>query len=257
MMLCLAIGANQYYAISLVWPRMLLALWPRQSAGNGYGWMSVLTGTGLQVGQIAGSLIANWLNKRALLIVSTTIGASFLAASACARADNLATVLGVIIPGFLAIGVQEAISGVFCTVALKRQEEIGVGGGLAATTRAGLSALGSVIYGAVLNNRLASTVPRLVSQTASEAGLPTTSVPALIAMLNGTGKGPVPGLTPKILETTTAAYQTANSLAFRDVMLTSMAFGVISVICAVFTPTIDEEKAKVVSRVLEKEKSKV
>lgn len=253
-MLCLGVGACQYYAMALVWPKMVVALWPERAVGNNYGWMTVITGLTLIVGQMSGSFAANWVNRKALLIGSTIVGTSMLGATACANADNLSTVLGLLVVGFFAIGIQEAVSGVFCTVSLKDQADIGVGGGTAATLRAGLSALGSVIYNSVLTNRISETVPDLVTKAATGAGLSPGSVPSLIAFLQGTGtQSAVDGLTPKVLGAATVAFQKASALAYRDVMLTTLAFGAISIICAFFTPEVDKEQAKLVSRVLEKD----
>ncbi|CAK7233857.1 hypothetical protein SBRCBS47491_008753 [Sporothrix bragantina] len=255
MMLCLAVGAMQYYAFAIVWPKMVTGLWPEKVAGgNRLGWSLLLTGFGLQVGQIGGALIANFVNQRYLLLASTTFATGLLASAACATQYNMWTVLGVMIPGFLAIGVQEAVCGTFCTIALRNQKEIGVGGGVAATTRSGLSVLGSVIYSAILTNRLKKTIPALVPAAAEAAGLPASSVTALIAYLGGTGKeAAVVGLTPSILAAATTAYRDANAQAYQTVMLTTIAFGGISMICAWFTPAIDQEKAHLVSTVLEKD----
>ncbi|KAL1888399.1 hypothetical protein Sste5346_009607 [Sporothrix stenoceras] len=256
MMLCLAVGAMQYYAFALVWPKMVTGLWPEKVAGgNKLGWSLLLTGFGLQVGQICGSFIANFVNQRYLLLASTTLATALLGAASCATQYNMWTVLGVMIPGFLAIGVQEAVSGTFCTIALKNQKEIGVGGGVAATTRSGLSVLGSVIYSAIITNRLNKTIPALVPPAATAAGLPASSVAALIAYLKGTTKttAGIVGVTPDILSAATIAYRDANAQAYQTVMLTTIAFGGISMICAWFTPSIDKEKAHIVSTVLEKE----
>lgn len=256
MTVCLGVGACQYYALAIIWPKMLVALWPEKATGDNYGWLSVTTGLTLIIGQIAGSFVANWVdNKKILLILSTSVGTATLAATACSNANNLSTALGLIITAFLSLGVQEAVSGVFCTVALKDQADIGVGGGVATTMRAGLSALGSVIYNAVLTSRLSKTIPDLVSKAASRSGLPSGSIANLIALLKGQGsQEDVMALTPKILDEATVAYQKANALAYRDVMLTTLAFGAISIFCAFFTPEIDKTKSKEVSRVLEKEK---
>lgn len=256
MMLCLSIGATQYYAMALVWPKMVASMWPEKAAAVplGSGLLAVLTGGGLIIGQIMGSLLANWVNKRALLLICTTMGAALLPAAAVANDHNMGTVLGVLIPGFLAIGVQEAVAGVFCTVSLKNQAEIGLGGGLAATTRSSLSAVGSVIYNVILDNRLAQTVPTLVGKAAEDAGLPSSSVPALISYLEGIGSADgIVGLTQEIVSTSMAAYRKASALAYRDVMFTTLAFGGCSIICAFFTPRIDKSQAKLVSSVLRKE----
>lgn len=129
-----------------------------------------------------------------------------------------------------------------------------MGGGTAATIRAGLSALVSVIHSSVLNARLGQTVPRLVTSAATSSGLPESSVPALIHFLQGSGsENDVEGLTLQVLDDATSAYQQASSFAYSDVMLTTLGFGAISILCAFFTPAVDKKTANVVSRVLEKD----
>lgn len=254
MMLCLGVDALQYYAMALLWPKMIVALWPDVATGNNFGWMAVITGLTLQVGQSGGGLLANFVKQKPLLIGSTVVGTALLAATACANGGNMATVLALLILSFLGIGIQEAISGVFCTVSLKDQADIGVGGGTAATIRAGLSVLGSVVYSSVLNARLGQTIARLVPSAALAGGLPQSSVPGLIQLLDGAGSQKnVEGLTPQILADASLAYQDASALAYRDVMLTTLAFGAVSILCAFFTPDVDKETANVVSRVLEKD----
>ena len=245
------VGANQFYALALVWPRMISLLW--NTTGEAYGWMSCIPGAGLIIGQVCGAVLANYVNPKVILVIGTTGGTALLAAAACANEHNMGTVLGVLIPGFLLIGAQEAVCGTFATISLWDQRDIGSAGGLAGTIRSGASALGSVIYGAVLTNRLVAEVPKLIPPAAIQAGLPASSVPALLLYLAGTGKeSAVKGLTPQILGAAVHANRVAASHAIRDVMLVTLVFGGVSMIMAWFTPKIDKSKAKMVARTLEK-----
>lgn len=215
--------------------------------------MSCIPGAGLIIGQIIGAFCAQYTSPKAILLVGTIGGSALLAAAACANEHNMGTVLGVLIPGFLLIGAQEAVCGTFSTIALWDQRDIGSAGGLAGTIRSGASALGSAIYGSVWTNVLADQVSHRVPLAATAAGLPASSVPALLKLLAGTGKATaVKGLDASILHAAQEANKKAASIAVRDVMLTTLAFGAISIICAFFTPKIDKSKAHIVAKTLQR-----
>lgn len=106
------------------------------------------------------------------------------------------------------------------TFPLRTQEEIGTAGGLSGAIRSFVSVLATAIYSTVLVNRQNKTIPQYVPPAAEQAGLPKSSVEALIAGLSGKGpltKAAVPGLTDHILNVATKAYTVANSEAYKTV----------------------------------------
>ncbi|KAF2096933.1 MFS general substrate transporter [Rhizodiscina lignyota] len=251
MITCLGIGAAQFYAMALVWPQMIQALWP--VTGDKYAWMSATTGGCLIVGQAFGGFLASKVSPRLILLTGTFAGTAFIGGAACANEYNQTTVLVLVVIGFLLVGIQEAVCGTFATMALRDQREIGTGGGLAGSARSGISAIGSVAYGSVLRNTLSEQIPKYVPAAAIKAGLPKTEVAQLIQVLTGKAKAAtVAGLTPEILTTATHAYRQAASIAFRNVLLTSVAFGCVSIVCAWFAPTIGKEKHGIVAGTLHK-----
>lgn len=155
--------------------------------------------------------------------------------------------------GYLLIGIQEAVCGTLATMSLKDQREIGTGGGLAGATRSAVSAIASVIYGSVNRNSQAQSIAKNVPGAAIAAGLPAKQVSQLILVLTGKAKAAsVQGLTPEILAAATHAYKHAVSIAFRNVFLTAFAFGVVSIVCACFAPTISTEAKGIVAGTLHK-----
>lgn len=56
------------------------------------------------------ALLANFVKQKPLLIGSTIVCTALLAATSCAKADNMITVLVLLVLSFLGIGIQEAIS---------------------------------------------------------------------------------------------------------------------------------------------------
>jgi hypothetical protein len=80
--------------------------------------------------------------------------------------------------------------------------------------------LATAIYSTVLVNRQNKTIPHYVPPAAEQAGLPKSSVPALIKGLTGDGpltNAAVPGLTNGILAAATKAFTAANSEAYKTV----------------------------------------
>ncbi len=67
--------------------------------------------------------------------------------------------IGLLIPGNFFIGWMEALTLTLPGMYIRDQNEIGVAVGVAGSVRSALSTLASTIYVAILNNRLAETVP--------------------------------------------------------------------------------------------------
>jgi hypothetical protein len=235
---------------------MITEVWPTDSTS--LPWLSSAVSGSLIFGQSCGAVLANFVSPKAILLTGTIVGTALVGGSACGNEYNQTTVIALVVIGFLLIGLQEAICGVSCTIALKDQREIGIGGGLSATIRSAISSVGSVIYRSVQSNTLTDQISSQVVPSVIAAGLPKESVPALLEALTGEiPTSQVKGLTPSILEEATHAYRAAASVAFRNVMLTAMAFGVISIGCAFFAPKLDEKKRNLVTRTLHKgERSK-
>ncbi|CAK7213428.1 hypothetical protein SBRCBS47491_001793 [Sporothrix bragantina] len=249
MSIVLGIGALQFYAMALVWPQMVRALWP--ATGDRYAWIATVPSLCLLIGQTTGGVLSNFMPPRLVVVTGTVVGTALLGGCACAREDNFYTVLPLAVVGYFLIGFQEAVGGTYITILLHDQNDIGTGGGVGATIRSGMSALGSAVLGSVLQNTLSSNVPKYVTSAATSAGLPASSVAQLILVIKGTAKSStVPGLTPEILDVATHAYRTAASIAFRNVMLTAMAFGTIGIACSFFAPSMDESKKAIIARTL-------
>jgi hypothetical protein len=90
-----------------------------------------------------------------------------------------------------------------------------------------------------------------VAPAALSAGLPSANLPALFAAIAAgtpTALEAVPGIDPAIIEAVGAAVKVAYSQAFKTVYLTSIAFGGISIIAALFITSIDEFMTDYVAR---------
>jgi hypothetical protein len=106
-----------------------------------------------------------------------------------------------------------------------------------------VSTIGSAIYTSILANRLGKTIPTEVPPKLIAAGLPSSSVAAFMSAITvGTPAAfdAVPGLTPSIEATGIMAYKVASVDAYRTVFFSTIAFSVVCVLCACFTPNVDD-----------------
>ncbi|TKA38634.1 hypothetical protein B0A54_09570 [Friedmanniomyces endolithicus] len=152
---------------------------------------------------------------------------------------------------FIFMAGVNALSALCCQTAvtalstLRNEADIGLAGGLAGTIRSFVSAIAVAIYSTVLKNRLNTTIPQYVAPAAEQAGLPPSSLPALILGLGGTGPltaTAVPGLTSAIEAAATTAYRYANAQAYRTIFFTSFAFGGAGMILVWFVADKDKTK---------------
>jgi hypothetical protein len=241
------IGAGVYYGFSLIWPQAVASLYTLSYAKQGT--LAGLAAMGFVFGQMTGGVVATVIGPRWGIIISMTIAAPILMAAA-ADPLNMNLTMGLIATGALFIGIMEGQSIASTTFPLRNQEEIGVAGGLSGAIRSFVSVLSVAIYSTVLNNRLSTTIPQYVVPAVEKAGLPASSVSALINGLKGNGPltaSAVPGLTASIIKTATMSYKIANSEAYKTVFYTSFAFGGIGMVLAWFVANNDKSKENYVA----------
>ena len=122
------------------------------------------------------------------------------------------------------------------------QADIGAAVGVAGSFRSVLSTTISTILIAILNNRLATTIPNAVRPAAIDAGLFDDSIPDLLHALEaGTSEAfeAVEGLTTQIKEVAIEAFKDGNMSAYRTVFLVTIAVTVVGTVCAWFMPSVD------------------
>jgi hypothetical protein len=141
------------------------------------------------------------------------------------------------------VGYNEAIMLPIATIAIRDQAEIGTAAGIAGSCRSAISTVASTVYSVVLTARLGQTIPTEVPAAVIAAGLPASSVTGYMTAIAAGGSAEalakVEGLTAEILAVGTTAYRFAYSHAYKTIFLTSVAFGVLSIICNLFVPNVD------------------
>lgn len=105
------------------------------------------------------------------------------------------------------------------------------------------------VYVAILQRRIAVNVPKEVTEAAVSAGLPSSSVDAVLGAIgSGSAIDDVPGMNPTIAAAVGDAVKTAYSASYGTVYLASIAFGCIAVLASIFTKDIDQYLTNYVSR---------
>jgi hypothetical protein len=140
-------------------------------------------------------------------------------------------------------GLVELIGISNVTILIDSQDNIGLAGGLSATFRLVASSIATVVYVTVLENRLQQTIPALVPEALTAAGLPTDRVEAFLQALGSgsvTALRNIPEATGQIIQTGMRVYKEANVEAYRTVYLVTIAFSVIGIAAACFTPNTEK-----------------
>ncbi|KAH6673045.1 fungal trichothecene efflux pump [Halenospora varia] len=240
----LSIGASVYYSQAIVWPQMTSTVY-----ANGRlmwaGWVGSLAGIAITTGEIIGGAIAKKTGKTKFQVIAAmTLGTIFLGAMASCTPDTPKTAMALVFLAVTAIGYNEAIVLPICTILIRDQKEIGTAAGIAGSTRSAISTVASTIYTVVLTSRITTTIPAKVPAAVIGAGLPASSVAGYMGAIAKGGSeqllSAVQGLTPAVLAAGARAYQVAYADAYRTVFLTSIAFGVLGIVCSFFVPNVDE-----------------
>ncbi len=125
--------------------------------------------------------------------------------------------------------------------------------GLAFSARAIGGAFGSAVLDAIINSKLASTYAVKVSAAAIEAGLPKSSVGALLtAFATGQGFDAIPGATPKVLAAAANASHWAYAKAYRLAWASIIPFVVVAIVAVACLKGVKELMTEKVEATVEK-----
>lgn len=175
-------------------------------------------------------------------MVACSVGTIFSGCMATIGAFDRAAALALLILGTFCFGWNEGVTQTLVGICVRDQKQIGIAVGIAGSIRSVISTIWSAIFVTVLNNRLSATLPSIVGPAVVDAGLPRSSVPALLdAFTTGTPSAfaSVPGLTPAIRQVATVAYKEGSALAYHTVYEVSVAVGGSLALLALFAPNVD------------------
>ncbi|KAF1974292.1 fungal trichothecene efflux pump [Bimuria novae-zelandiae CBS 107.79] len=235
---CATIASMFYYSAVLLWPQQVSVMY---TADIDYaGWLSCTVSAATALGQIAaGGLIKVFGKTRYWLIISAFGMVAFVSSCASLTPNTkdrgiAFTIIGPFFVGFIELAAL-ALAPLFC-----KPEELGVSSGMLASIRAAGGSIAVAVYSTILTNRLSTTLPTMVGGAATNAGLPASDVPGVLAAVSAGTVAEAPGVNASVLAAIAQAVPIAYSQAFKTVYLASLGFGGIAIIGSLLTK--DPEK---------------
>ncbi|CAK4033324.1 MFS general substrate transporter [Lecanosticta acicola] len=247
---CAAIGAMVYYAGTVLWPTMAGALFTTSVIH--VGWLSCAMGGGLLIGQISAGIGVRYLPRMKIqMTIGGIIMMAFIAAMASADPDSEGRTTAFLLIGAAGAGYVENLT--LSTMALVWEaDDIGLVAGVMGCIRTAAGALATSMYSSILTTELTKYLPKYVVPAAVEAGLPATSVPALLAGISSGSFDDVPGITENVLGAIADPIKHAYTLSFRTVFLCTIPFSAILLVAgAVYCPNVEDYMTEDVARKLQ------
>ncbi|EXJ71824.1 uncharacterized protein A1O5_05634 [Cladophialophora psammophila CBS 110553] len=234
---CSCAASMVFYALSILWPQQLVAVFGLSSGAA--GWTACTLTSGVLLGWlISGPLVAplsKFIYVKWQLVFSTALFTSFIGALAAADGSNLGFGIAMSLIGGSGIGYIETVCIAGAPLHL-HPKDIGLANGAQYSLRTIFSSLSSSIYVTILNNKIASNMARYAFPAAIQAGLSQASAAALIQVItagNQAAIAKIPGITPQAIEATVAGAQKAYFKSFQTVYYASIAFGLVAIIGAI------------------------
>lgn len=232
------IAAMVYYALTVLWPTILGAIYTTDVIK--IGWASSVVGGGILLGQTFGGIAISYLPKvKWQLIILAIMSTAFLAGEAGLEPDSYATFITLGVLATFVIGWIDNITFPGVTL-LWESQDIGLATGVLGSIRAVGGAVAQTIYVSILQNKVATNLPAYVTPAATNAGLPTSSLPQLFAGITAGNFTSVPGITPDIIAATGAATQKAYLESFRIVFYATIPFGVLLIVFSALSPNFEK-----------------
>lgn len=219
------VSSMVYYSSILLWPQQVQALFTSDITYA--GWLSCTVGSATALGQVCAGAIIRWGgNVRYWLIFATFAMVGFVSGLASLTPSDKNTGIALTIIGPFMVGFNElaslALAPLFC-----KAEDIGLASGLLASIRSAGGSIAIAVYSTILSNRLSSTIPERLVPAATEAGLPRSSVPDLLAAVPSKN---FTAFSDSVQEAVAEALPYAYAEAFKTVYLASLGFGAIAIV---------------------------
>lgn len=146
------------------------------------------------------------------------------------------------------IGWIECLSLTLSPFCLKH-EDLGIALGTVGSVRGGLAAIAQTIFIVIYTDKSITVVPAYVTRAAVDAGLPASSIPALLGDISAANSfAGIPGITPNIIAAATEGEKAGYPRSFQYVYLASIAFGCLGILSSLLAPNSEEKFNSAISR---------
>ncbi|KAF5556070.1 hypothetical protein FNAPI_5861 [Fusarium napiforme] len=235
------VGGMLFYALQSFWPPFLAAVFDGTDARQ-IGIDGIPFGAGTQVGGVGSALLLPILGPKvgthSMLTFGVALQLLFIPLMYLVTPFRKDIALCFTFFGGVGIGVAELLT--ILLVQLSTPDEwIGFATGALGLARMLGGTAGTAIYTSIYQDKVTKIVPSRVAAVVLPMGLPESSLPQLLGVLLGTTPdmpiSKVEGITPDMIGPAVLASREGQVASFRYVWLASIAFGVVSLICAAIT----------------------
>ncbi|KAL1900983.1 hypothetical protein Sste5346_002046 [Sporothrix stenoceras] len=249
-------------ALFILWPSAVSFIFGSSSTGwEQIGWMSSVVNLGAWAGiMIIGPLYNTVKHLKWQLIVGSAWMTAFLGAGATIAASRKGQSIAVSFLASFPMGWGEIFT-MLMVQYIVSESDLGVGFAIVSASRVVLGSIFSSIFVAIYTNKLPGKYESIVVPAVEGAGLPASSVPAL---LTAAGAGTqdallaVPGMNSSILQVANDSISEAYSESYAYVFYTAMALGFVCLIAALCLRDFDHYLTDHVSRqIYHREQTKV
>ncbi|CAK7200156.1 hypothetical protein SEUCBS139899_002846 [Sporothrix eucalyptigena] len=238
-------GAMIYYSLNVLWPEQIVSLYTTDSIE--IGWISCTVTGGTILGAIIACCYVKVLgHQKYQLIFATTGMTALIGAMASCDQDTKTRAIVFVTIGSVFVGMIEGITSNTTPLCLE-QEDIGLAIGMLGSIRTGLSSIATAAYTAILAAKLETNISKYTGAVAAAQGIPEQVLEEVLAGL-AAGQESFPDVPVAEVAEIANAYQTAYAKSFQVVYLVSIAFGVLSIIAAFFSPNLEHRFTSEVAR---------
>ena len=232
------VGAMVYYSLTVLWPTIISSVY--ETDVKKVGWQCSVVGGGILLGQtIAGFFISYVPKVKYQCIIASAISFACMTAMTTISEDRWAATIALGTVVCVAIGFVDNITFPGVTLIWEAQD-IGLATGTLGSIRGKGGAIAQALYVSVLTNELGKKIPANVVPAALNAGLPESSVSALLASTATGDFSAVPGITNDILASVGAAIKTSYVESFRIVFYTTIPFSFILLAVSFLVPNMEK-----------------
>ena len=231
-------GSMIYYSMGVLWPAQISIMYTQDPLQIGL--LSCIIGSTVLIGQIfAGFLVKAIGRQKWQLVVMACCMTACVGSMAATDQHNKNTAIALVCLAGIFVGYIELTALTLAPFCLA-PADIGLATNVLASIRSAFASTAISVYVTILNNKAAVYVPQLVGSAATRAGLPTLSVPSLLAGLATGSFADVEGITPAIIAAAMDANKTAYAKSFHVVYYTSLVFGGCAIIAALCSPNMEQ-----------------
>ncbi|CAG9947642.1 unnamed protein product [Clonostachys rosea f. rosea IK726] len=243
------IASMVYYSMTVLWPTIIQTVYTTDV--KAIGWQSSVVGGGVLLGQTMAGFALSYVPKvKIQCIIAAALVMTFVTSLTSLSEERWAATIAFGVLACTAVGYLENITYPGVTL-LWEPQDIGLATGVLGSIRGLGGAVAQALYTSVYSNKLTELIPEYVAPAATDAGLPSDSLPTLFQGITTGNFSAVPGITETVTEAVGAALVAANRDAFKLVFYTTIPFSAIVLLAAFLVPNFEKFLTKNVARKLQ------